>query len=164
MYYKREEYLGYPFYSMAGHTFRKAIQQEGSWFRAMFDELDEHLTTTKKEFLSTFRPHAVVDGKVRPGWGTSSWGALQNCGLMQKTKFRRDGYVVMEPGPKYDEYAELVSFFEIVGELTWEEIENVVNKIRSRNADNPFVKFFTRDVSHWRWVERPPNHGWAKWE
>ena len=149
---KRIETLGYPEYSNCGHTFTKGIQQKGSWIRSMVDEMREWGTCTKLEFMSTFRPHIVENGKVRPGWGTSGWGALQKCGLIQKTKFRRKGYVVMEPGPRYREFLELTEIFEETGEMSWETIDEVRKDIQRDDPEHTFVRFFTKDTVKYDWV------------
>lgn len=93
----------------AGHNYRRAVKQPDSWFRRMFWELEMYGTVTRLEFFTDWKPEIVHDGKVRPGWGTQYLSGFAKCGLIQMTKFRRDGYPVYDKGPRWDYWNRVVN-------------------------------------------------------
>ena len=95
-------------YNHPGHNYRRAVSKPDSWFRKMHWELHTFGTVTRKEFFVDWKPEIVEDGKVRPGWGTDIFTGLKNAGLIQITKYRRDGYPVYDKGPEWDYWNRLV--------------------------------------------------------
>jgi len=154
-------YMGYPTYSSSRYTFRKAIQDETSWIRKMIRELEEFGTVTKLEFFTRHVPHVIEDGKVRPGWGSSIWCALQEVGLIEKSKFRRDRYPVMIHGPRYNELFSIANYFK-GRTLTWEEIQDARDEptlFLELEDWGYFYEFFDRKVPRRKWVYPSEDEG-----
>jgi hypothetical protein len=128
------------YYSHNGVTFERSIADPDSKMWRVWEFVEKHGGITRLEFYTVHGPNGLsrVDdinywkdrivayddrgnrlwfkrgtGRitgVRSGFGTYFWCAAVNAGFLQRSNNRREGYMVYEKGPRYDEWNNRIRF------------------------------------------------------